>query len=115
MGSIPLRIRFDKIDRFIIIYDGIRYLVLFSYLYDEICNRIKYLISEKSGITDSINYNLAKIRIDSNISLPIEKIPTFHNVIIPIKSVVNENKNKYYYNISLEKGLHKDKSNKQYF
>ena len=41
MGSIPLRIRFDKIDGFIKIYDGIRYLVLFSYLYDEICNRIK--------------------------------------------------------------------------
>ena len=37
VGSIPLRIRFDKI------YDGIRYLVLFSYSYDEICNRIKYL------------------------------------------------------------------------
>ena len=47
MGSIPLRVRFDEIDGFIQIYDGLRYLVLFSYLYDEICNRIKYLISEK--------------------------------------------------------------------
>ena len=94
MGSIPLRIRFDKIDGFIKIYDGIRYLVLFSYSYDEICNRIKYLISEKSGITNSINYNFAKIRIDS---------------------VVNENKNKYYYNIFLEKGSYKDKSDTQYF
>ena len=115
MGSIPLRIRFDKIDGFIKIYDGIRYLVLFSYSYDEICNRIKYLISEKSGITNSINYNFAKIRIDSYNSLPIQKTLTFHNDIILIKSVVNENKNKYYYNIFLEKGSYKDKSDTQYF
>ena len=47
MGSIPLRIRFDETDGFIKIDDGIRYLVLFSYLYDEICNRTKYLMSEK--------------------------------------------------------------------
>ena len=60
MGSIPLRIRFDKLDGFIKIYCRIRYLVLFSYFYDAICNRIKYLTSEKSGITDSMNYNFAK-------------------------------------------------------
>ena len=34
MSSIPFGIRFDEIDGFIKIYDGIRYLVLFSYLYD---------------------------------------------------------------------------------
>ena len=110
-----MRISFDKIDRFIKTYDEIRYLVLFSYLYDEIRNRIKYLISVKSGVTDSINYNFPKIRIDSYKSFPIEKILTFHNVIIPIKSVVNENKNKYCYNIFLLKGSYKDKSNTQYF
>ena len=71
MDSMPLRIRFDEIDWFIKIYDGIRCLVLFSYLYDEICTRIKYHISEKSSITDSINYNFAKITIDSYSSLPI--------------------------------------------
>ena len=48
MGSIPLRIRFDEIDGFIKIYDGIRYLVLFSKRwYDEICDRIRYLIRKK--------------------------------------------------------------------
>ena len=58
---------------------------------------MKFVIkSEKSGITDSINYNLARIKIDSYNSLPIEKILTFH-VIILIKSVVNKNKNGYYY------------------
>ena len=38
------------------------------------------------------------------ISLAIEKILTFHNVIILIKSVVIKNKNDCYYNIFLEKG-----------
>ena len=65
-GFKPLRIRFDETDRFIKIYDRIRYLVLFSNSwYDKICDRIKYLISKKSGITDSINHNFARIRIDS--------------------------------------------------
>ena len=61
MGSKPLCIKFDKIDRFIKIYDGIRYLILFGYWwYDEIFDNIKVLISEKSVITGSINHNFAK-------------------------------------------------------
>ena len=95
MVSIPSRIRFDKIDGFLKKYDGIRYLVLFSYLYDEICVRIKYFITKKSGITDSINHNYAKIRIDPYNSLSIEKILTLHNVIILIKSVVSKNEIMY--------------------
>ena len=47
MGSMQLGISFNEVDSFTKINDGIRYLVLFSYLYDEIYNRIKYLISEK--------------------------------------------------------------------
>ena len=47
---------------------------------------IKYFINEKSGIID----NFGEIRIDSYNFLPIEKILTFHNVIILIKSVVSE-------------------------
>ena len=47
MGSIPLHIRFNKIDGFIKNYDGIRYLVLSGGYYDEIFDRIKYLISKK--------------------------------------------------------------------
>ena len=106
MGSIPLRIRFDEIDGLIKIYDGIRYLVLFGGgFHDEIFDRIEYLISKKSGITDSIYHNFARIRIDSYNSLPIEKILTFHNVIILIKSVINENKNRYYCDIFLKKRL----------
>ena len=54
------------------------------------------------------------MRIDSNNSLPIEKILTFHNFLILIKLVVNESKNNCY-NIFLEKGLYKGKSDTRYF
>ena len=37
------------------------------------CDKIKYLISEKSGIADIINHIFGKIRINSYNSLPIEK------------------------------------------
>ena len=79
------------------------------------CHGIKFLISKKSGIADSINHNFWGIRIDSYNSLSIENISTFHNATILIKSVVNKNKNEYYCNIFLEKGLYKDKSNTKYF
>ena len=76
---------------------------------DKICDKTKYLVREKSGIKDSINHNFGKIKIDSYNSLSIQKILTFHNVIILINSVVKKNKNEYYYNIFLEKGSYKDK------
>ena len=53
---------------------------------------IEFLMSENSCITDSINHNFGKIRINSYNSLSIEKALTFHNVIILIKSVFNKNK-----------------------
>ena len=58
---------------------------------------------------------LARIRIDSYDSLPIEKVLTSHIVIIFIKSIVNNNKNNNYYNTFLEKVLYKDKCNTEYF
>ena len=83
MGSVLLRIKFDEIHGFIKIYDGIRYLVLFGGgFYDEIFDRIKYLICKKSGITVSISHNFARIKIDSYYSLLIEKILTFHVMIL---------------------------------
>ena len=93
-------ISFDKLDRFIKIYDGTRYLALFGpKTYDAIYDRIRYLMNEKSGITYSINHNFARIRIDSYNSSPVEKTLTFHNIIILIKSVFNKNTNNYNYNI----------------
>ena len=92
-----MRIRFDKIVGFIKIHDKVRYLVLFDYsYYDKFCDKIKYLKSEKSGITDSINHNLERIRFSSYDSVTIKKVLSFHNVIILFKSVVNKNKNEYY-------------------
>ena len=40
------------------------------------------------------------------ILMSIEKILTLHNVIIHIKSVLNKDKNHYYYKIFLEKCLY---------
>ena len=77
IGSIPLGIRFDQTDWFIKIYDGLRHLAILDHTwFDEICGSVKYLISEKSGITDSINHNFGRIRIDSYNYLPIKKILT---------------------------------------
>ena len=77
-GPKPFCIKFDKIDGFIISLDGkIKHLVLFDYgLSDEICDKIKYLISQKSATTNRINYNFEKIKPDSYNSLPIKKILT---------------------------------------
>ena len=48
MGAKPLRIRFDKIDGFIKIYDGIGCLVLYDYeRYNKIYDNFRYLINEK--------------------------------------------------------------------
>ena len=83
-----MHIRSDKINRYIKIYDGIRYLVLYDCKrHTAIYGRIKYPLSEKISIIDSINHSFPRIRIDSYNSLPKEKILTFHNFMILIKSV----------------------------
>ena len=52
-----------------------RYLGLFNNgLFDITYDKIKYLISEKCDIRDSINHNFTKVRIDSCNTLPTEKI-----------------------------------------
>ena len=74
IDSKPLRIRLNKIDGFIRVYDGTRYLVLFgSEKNDYIYNMIRYLMSVKSGIAYIISHNYAKIRVVSYDSLPLEK------------------------------------------
>ena len=84
----PLCIKFDKVDRFIRAYDGTIYLVLISLeKYDAIYNRIRYLVSLKSGIAIFISHSYARIKIDSYDFLPLEKTFTLDNVIMFIKSV----------------------------
>ena len=52
MGSETLHIWFNKMDGFIKIYGGIRYLVLLgNNWHAESCDRISYLISEKRYYT----------------------------------------------------------------
>ena len=72
IDSKPLHITLDKIDGFIGVYDGTRYLVLYgSEKYHYIYNSIRYLISIKSGIIDIISYNSAKTKLDSFDSFPL--------------------------------------------
>ena len=60
-----LRIRFDKIDGFIRVYDGTRYLVLFGSQKNGFTyNRIIYLIGVKSSIANVISRYYAKIKVD---------------------------------------------------
>lgn len=54
-------------------------------LFDKNQDKIKYLINENSGITDSINHNFGEIRIDLSNPLPNEKILSLHNTLIVIK------------------------------
>ena len=52
IGVKSLRIKHDEIDAFIRVYDGTRFQYFFGGVkYDFICNKIKYLIGIKSGIT----------------------------------------------------------------
>ena len=106
-GPKPLRIKFDYVDGFIRICDGIRYLVLFAMeKHDSIYKRIRYRI-RKSGIKYVFSHNYGKIKVDSNDSLPLEKTFSLRNVTILVKSVFNTDKTHYYYNIFLEKYSHK--------
>ena len=78
IGSKPLHIRFDEIDGFIRIYDGGRYLTMFgSEKYDATYDRIRYLISLKSGITYIFFHCFANVKDDS---LVIEKILPLNNI-----------------------------------
>ena len=73
-----LHIRFNKIDGFVKVYDGTRYLVLFgSEKYHFIYNRIRYFIGVKRGITYVISHNYAKSKVDSYDSLPTSRKKLF--------------------------------------
>ena len=57
-----VRIRFNKVNGYIRIYDRARYLLLFRpEKYDAILNRVRYPTGVKSGITCVTYYNCAKI------------------------------------------------------
>ena len=65
----PLRFRFDKIGWFIRVYDGTRCLVLFGgEKYDFICNRIRYVVGVKSGVTMLYLITMQKSKLIHTIS-----------------------------------------------
>ena len=109
-----MHVRYDEIDGFIKIHNGIRYLVLFDFGWlDKICSSIKYLLLLQIVLQIVLIITLQKSKLIYIILCPLQKYWK-NNVTIIIKSVVNKNKNNYYHNIFLEKGSYKDKSNTEY-
>ena len=108
IGAKLLLISFHKVDGFIKVYDGTRYLVFLEpEKHDAIFNRIRHLITQESSTTNVVSHNYTKNKTDLNDSLPLEKISTLPNAITLTKSVFNEDQNQYYYNIFLEKCSYK--------
>ena len=65
VDSKPLCVRFNKIDGFIRVYDGTRYLVIFGReKCNSIYNRIRYLVSVKGVITYIVSHDYAKTKLD---------------------------------------------------
>ena len=91
------------------VYDETKYLVLISSEKDDaIYDRIRYLISLKSGIIYVISHNYVRIKVDSYDALPLEKTLTLRNGMLNKywRKIFNKNQNHYYYNIFLEKCLY---------
>ena len=84
-----MRIRFDKIDGFIKIYDETKYFTLFGFeIFDTIYDRTRYFLSLKSSITYSFSHCFVEIKVDYFDSSPIEKILALDNVKIYIKTIM---------------------------
>ena len=100
LDSKPLLIRFNKVDGFVRVYDGIRYLVLFGpEIYDATYDKIRSFLSQESCI--KILFLLIKSKLILMIPLPLEKTLTLHNVIILTKSYFKKDQNHFHYNIFL--------------
>ena len=66
IGAKPLHISFNKVDKFIRVFNGTRYLILFGpEIYDAIINSIRYLIGVKSSITYVIGYVVLPMKLMS--------------------------------------------------
>ena len=64
IGVKPLRIRFNKVNGFIRVYDGTKYLVLFGdEKYYFIYSRIRHLMGIKSVVTYVISHNYEKSKL----------------------------------------------------
>ena len=93
---------FVKVLGFTGIYDGTRYLVLFAdEKFDLICDKIRYLMGVKSGITYAFSHNtkFAKTKVDLCDSSPLAKTVDFQNIMIHINPIWHKDQNHYYYDI----------------
>ena len=55
------------------------FFLLFEFgLFDKNCDKIRYLIIEKSGATDSINHNFGKIKINVDKTSRSKECDVFH-------------------------------------
>ena len=90
MDKKPLDIFLHEIVGFIKICNGIRYLALYgSSKCDAIYNKIRYLKSQKNGITYTIDHNFTSMKIDSYNTLTKEKTLTFHlTIMLPITILI---------------------------
>ena len=116
MGVKPLRIRFDQV------YGSLKFMMklemnvdiknylivgfITNFMIRLIILQVKKVIINKVLITILKESDLIHIVLYLQ-----KKILTFQNVTILIKSVVDKNKNNYYFNAFLEKGLYVDKPN----
>ena len=90
MDKKSLRIFLQEIVGFIKICNGIRYLALYgSSKCNGIYNKIRYLKSQKNGITYTLDHNFAIIKIDPYNTLPKEKTLTFYlPIMLPITILI---------------------------
>ena len=65
----------------------------------KLCDKVKYLISKKVVLQILLAIILEESELSHIILYLLKKKLAFHDVIILIKSVVNENENKSCYNI----------------
>ena len=105
-GSKPLRIKFDEANGFIRVYRGIRYLLLFGPENMMLFTVELYiLLAGKAALHMIFLIIMQKLELILMILCLYKKY--LQNVVTLIKSLLNKDKNHYYYNIFLEKVLHK--------
>ena len=72
-------------------------------MFKKICDKVKYFISKKEVVLQIVLIKILERSEWIDIIFYLLKKLTFHNFIILIKSVVDKNENKYYYNLLFRK------------
>ena len=96
-----MHISFDVVDGCIEKHDRDQYLSLFhpSKKYERMLDRISYLMSQKSNISDVYCHIYMKSGINSVDNLPLEKTLNMQNAIIFIGSSFSNNYNHYRHDV----------------